>query len=236
MSLFGNCIFRHPFGMALATHSDLWEAPRKSCRPRTLFYYCEQSFFIVLLVGGADPGSCPMASSSSSSFSFLFRFHFQLFAWLGRKGGESWQVLLQPRRTLDIYLLCAGHKRKIYCGMSFKVQTFSWLLSLGPLAPCPAAGVSFFLSLVLFFILFLFFFFVLRDIFTCVPSRAGLTVSMHAKWRSCRCRCRDYPAPSPPRPGSPPFHLPATSLYSFWYSTWQRVLFFVLKCIINIFI
>lgn len=118
-----------------------------------------QSFFIVLLVG-ADPGRWQDDGRIPSTLH-------------PRPLSIVWQPLAVP---LDIYLLCAGYKREIYCGMSFKVQTF-WL----PRRVSPRI-FSFSFFLVFFFVLFRFF----RDIFTCILSRAGLTVSMHAKWRRCR--------------------------------------------------
>lgn len=109
--------------MAL-THFNLWEAPRRApflecssysgrqLRPQPLFYYFVQSFFIVLLVG-ADPGG---GSRTTAGFPHPFLVVFRPLSIV-------WQPF-QRRWTLDIYLLCAGYKREIYCGMSFKVQTF----------------------------------------------------------------------------------------------------------------
>lgn len=139
----------------------------RQLRPQPLFYYFVQSFFIVLLVG-ADPGG---GSRTTAGFPHPFLVVFRPLSIV-------WQPF-QRRWTLDIYLLCAGYKREIYCGMSFKVQTFG----------LPTRRYTLFL---LFFL----------DIFTCILSRAGLTVSMHAKWRRCR------------------WHRPESNVFFGLYSIW----------------
>lgn len=143
--------------MAL-THFNLWEAPRRA--PAT-----------------------PAGNSVLSRYFIILCNHFLLFCWseliLAVAAGRQQDSLIRFSSFFVHFQLfgspSSAAERLIFicCVPAINVKfTAECHLKYKHSGSPPVA------------ILYSFFFFL--DIFTCILSRAGLTVSMHAKWRRCR--------------------------------------------------